>query len=86
MQANIEENMMQLRAFMFENVYYKTDKMFDRRRANEAVYTLYEHLTAHPENIPPEYTQISNGDIPLAACDYIATMDDNFALSLASSL
>ncbi len=68
--------MLNLRTFMFENVYLGPAAQEQRQTAVETVRRIFEHLLEHPEELPPDL----RGDLPARVTDYIAGMTDRFAL------
>jgi dGTPase len=73
--------MLALRSFMFERVYLAAPAAHEHRRAEHVVRVIFDHLCAHPEQLPP-------ADEPLAdrVTDYVAGMTDRFALAFATRL
>ena len=77
MNPDVAEAMAELRAFMFERVYLRTEGAPYRRWAIKVVQDLVRHYQAHPSEIPP-----GNIDYPSPleqAVDYVAGMTDRFA-------
>jgi dGTPase len=65
--------MLELRAFMFEQVYLGSDARLEHGRARATIRHIFEHLVEH-------------GSTPEDATDYLAGMTDRFALSYEGSL
>ncbi len=74
------EIMLELRAFMFENVYLRAEIEPQRRRAREIVRGLVEYYLAHPGEIPDTYRQ-DDADTLTQVIDFVAGMTDRYAIS-----
>ncbi len=77
----IGEAMLSLRRFMFERVYLGSEAQAQHRRAREIVLAIFEHLAAHPEQLPER-----DGDLADRITDHVAGMTDRFALAYAERL
>ena len=77
----IGEAMLSLRRFMFERVYLGSEAQAQHRRACEIVLAIFDHLAAHPEQLPER-----PGDLADRITDHVAGMTDRFALAYAKSL
>ncbi len=71
--------MMELREFLFRNVYTSEAVKSEVNKATHLLSELFEHFVAHPEEVPAENLAIAEGDHLLAVTDYIAGMTDRFA-------
>jgi dGTPase len=69
----------ELREFLFDRVYLRSEAHEEQRKAVELVRTLFSYYLEHPEAVPAEY-QRAPGDLPTRIADYIAGMTDRFAL------
>lgn len=69
--------MLGLRAFMFERVYLGPVAARERERATAVVEQIFDHLLAHPEELPDGRP----GDLVQRVTDYVAGMTDRFALA-----
>jgi dGTPase len=69
--------MLDLRAFMFEQVYLGPAGLEQRAQAVDTVRRIFDVLVAHPEELPPDRP----GDLPERVTDYVAGMTDRFALA-----
>lgn len=78
-----EEYMQELREFMFGQFYYHPDRLKEEQWLNKLVRGLHRYFLDHIEELPDEYRR---EPYPVAVCDYIAGMTDNFALSLHQRL
>lgn len=77
------EAMMELRAFMFDNVYLSFDAKGEEGRAQSMIGSLYDYFIKHPDELPEDYRRLRDeGDEPeRVACDYIACMTDRYSIS-----
>ncbi len=78
--------MMELRAFLFDNVYTSEVVMEEVAKAMRLIDVLFMYYIDHPCDIPAEYRAISEGDDVRAATDYIAGMTDRYAKSRFQNL
>jgi dGTPase len=69
--------MLDLRAFMFERVYFGPAAEEQRTVAVAAVRRIFDRLVEHPDELPPDRP----GDLPERVTDYVAGMTDRFALA-----
>ncbi len=83
MSPSVFTAMMRLRAFMFEAVYKNPVAKSEESKAKELILSLFGLFSRHPERLPPDFRRIADEEGPeRAACDYIAGMTDNFAVSV----
>jgi dGTPase len=72
---------MELKRFLFENLYrhYRVDKM--RVKSETFITRLFETYIKYPNLLPPKYqARFEKSGIQRVVCDYIAGMTDRFAL------
>lgn len=85
MSTSVENAMMELREFMFENVYYKLSEHDDQ--AYLVIEKLYKYFVNHPHAMPDEYKNLlKSWDANVVVCDYIAGMTDNYSVALFNDL
>lgn len=82
MSPEIEGTMMELRKFMFANVYQNPKAKGEEMKAIHMIENLYFYYEDHLELLPEQFTKrLEQGDTPeQAVCDYIAGMTDNYAV------
>ena len=82
MSKEIEEAMMDLRKFMFENVYQNPVAKAEEIKAVHLVENLYYYYEDHVDELPEQYLRLrEKGDsVEQVVCDYIAGMTDNYAV------
>lgn len=81
MSKEIYEATMQLRDFMFQDVYPKTIDEKEEGRAEHLVEHLYHHFLSAPKEMPLEYSElIGTYGLEQGVCDYIAGMTDIYAI------
>ena len=85
MSKQTENDMMELRDFMFENVY---NTMRDRDEHSLIIIEkIYKYLLSHTEILPDEYKLLlKDWDVHTVICDYIAGMTDNYCINVYSDL
>ena len=80
MSPPIEEIVLEMREFLFQKVYIPNGRGTPiGEEAWQAVTTLYDHYTKHPEMIPSEYGTTVE-DVSQRTVDYISGMTDTYAL------
>ena len=72
--------MLELRGFMFEQVYLRADVEPQRIRAREIVRNLVEYYDSHPSEIPDTYRH-DDADTLTQVIDFVAGMTDRYAIS-----
>jgi dGTPase len=77
--------LLELREFMFENVYLRSDAEAQRRRARETTRALVEYYLEHPQEIPDSYRH-SDADTLIQVLDYVSGMTDRYALRVHDEL
>lgn len=87
MTKHINNAMMSLREFMFENVYVGSNAKAEEKKVKEMIEYLYNYFLNHPEKLPDIMKQqIKQFDIHRAVCDYIAGMTDRYAIYIFSNI
>ncbi len=87
MEPEINEHMLKLRKFMFENVYKNPYAKSEEGKFYAVVEALFERLMKNPEIIPENVRRASGTDDTLLIVrDYIAGMTDRYAVSLFEEL
>lgn len=82
MSEGIGQAMIDLRAFMFENVYQNPKAKGEEGKAERLVENLYQYYLDHFDELPSLYHRIyeERGESrERVVCDYISTMSDKFA-------
>lgn len=79
MRPDVLETMHELRSFMFERVYLRSDTHGQRERAIRVISELVEWYIRHPDEIPESY-QVDEASSLTKAIDYVSGMTDRFAL------
>lgn len=86
MHPEIQNAMMELRAFLFENVYKNPAAKGEEVRAQDMLRTLYEYFVKHPDGMPDELSRDESEPVERRVCDYIAGMTDRFAINVFENL
>ena len=85
MSPRVQQAMVQLREYMFEQLYLPLGRSEESEAARDIVRLLYRHFVQNPEEVPPPY--FGQGATPQqAATDYLAGMTDHYAIRLAERL
>lgn len=83
MSEEVEKAMLDLREFMFENVYRNPKAKGQEKKAKAMLKALYGHYMEHLEDMPIEYIDMienRNEKPERVVCDYIAGMTDQYAI------
>jgi dGTPase len=73
--------MLDLRTFLFDNVYLNDDNNDDKRRVSELLPRLVDWYLEHPDEVPTLPGAIERGDdLPRRITDWIAGMTDRYCL------
>ncbi len=82
MSGDVNQAMLGLRKYMFDNVYFDSEAKVEEGKAKHMIQQLFVHYVKHVDEIPKEYRErIDVGeDIETIVCDYIAGMTDNYAV------
>lgn len=87
MEKHVNDATMELRTFMFKNVY--NDKAFreEETRADRMITALFDYYKKAPEKLPTFYVnRLDTDGIDTVLCDYISGMSDVFAVKTFTEL
>lgn len=79
MSDTVWDAMMELRGFLFENVYLSPQAKVEEPKAFGVVRSLFLHYLAHADELPEEYRPAVPAELPQRVTDYIAGMTDRYA-------
>ena len=71
---------MELRDWLFDNVYLSGEAKAEEPKAYRVVQMLFRYYYEHPAELPEEYRESAEEDLPQTVTDYIAGMTDRFAI------
>ncbi len=89
MSDEIQEAMLELRKFMFENVYLNSVVKREESKAEKLVESLYEYYLREHESLPEEYKRLMEEkgvSRDRAVCDFVSSMSDRYAIYIFESL
>ncbi len=87
MSEEIGGAMMELREFLFENVYFNSAAKSEDAKAMELLARLFEYFVRHPEEMSGIYLKnTATEPVERCVCDYISGMTDRYAIDLYRSL
>lgn len=87
MEKDIEDAMMELRSFLFANVYTNKLAKSEEDKAIEMLRILFDYFVKHPEEMPDIYRRnIEKEPVQRCVCDYISGMTDRYATNLFRDL
>ena len=83
----VAEAMAELKAFMFQSVYFNPLAKGEEGKAEDMICLLFEYYCKHTDKLPPEYQDILLREgVQRAVLDYIAGMTDTYAVEQFTSL
>ena len=78
--------MAELKAFMFEAVYYNPVAKGEEGKAQDMIHALFDYYRKDTDRLPAEYQDIlAREGADRAVCDYIAGMTDKYAVECYSA-
>lgn len=87
MEQHFQADFDNLRDFLFSDVYSVNSDSEQHRKAEKLLTYLYEYYMANPLKMPQQFIDLLNRfELYIVVCDYIASMTDNYAINLFSSL
>ena len=87
MTDEVLEAMMELRSFMFENVYIGSTAKAEEAKVLGIMEILYDYYLKNPSKMPAQMLDIAESEgTPRAVCDYIAGMSDRFAIYIFNEI
>ena len=86
MSEPVWDAMMELRAFLFANVYQASVVACEVNKAKHLISDLFDYYVGHIAEVPAEYLAISDGDDLRAVTDFIAGMTDRYAKGVYEAL
>ena len=88
MAPEVEKAMIDMRAFMFENVYQNPVVKGEESKAESLVKTLFEYYTHNIDALPEELKKLlERGEAKeRVVCDHIASMTDHHAITVYEDL
>ena len=87
MTDEIGQATMELRSFLFKNVYHNKTAKGEEDKAIEMLRILYEHFVKHPQEMPEIYRKnLENEGVERCVCDFVSGMSDRYAIDLFREL
>lgn len=80
MSESVWSAMMELREYLFANVYFSERAKAEEPKANRVVRMLFLHYLRHMEDLPEEFRPHEDEEPVQRVVDYIAGMTDRFAI------
>lgn len=85
MSDTIWDAMMELRRFLFENLYSRGDAKWEEPKAYDMLVELFDYYVAHPDEVPSEY-RVHDDEPYVQVADFVAGMTDRYAVSVYEKL
>ena len=88
MEPEVQEATVQLREFLFEQVYLNPRAKGQESKAQELVKTLFGYYATHPDRMPELYRRLAAEGEPVerCVCDFISGMTDRYAIETYEEL
>lgn len=86
MSDDVWQAMMELRAWLFENVYLSDRAKAEEPKAFGVISQLFEHYLEHPDELPVDLRPTDDTELVQSVVDYVAGMTDRFALRQFESI
>ncbi|MFT8350642.1 deoxyguanosinetriphosphate triphosphohydrolase [Clostridium saccharoperbutylacetonicum] len=87
MSKEINEAMVELRKFMFKNIYLGDTLKVERNKAKFILDEIIKYFEKNPEKMPDMYLKISKEEsLKRGVADYVAGMSDDYCLALFNDL
>lgn len=80
MSDRVWKAMMDLRSFLFDNVYFSPTAKAEEPKAYRIVQTLFKHYLDNPDVLPPDERPSDDDRLAQAVTDYVSGMTDRFAI------
>jgi len=80
MSPPVWDAMMELRAFLFQNVYFSERAKSEEPKAHQVVQALFLHYLSEPDDLPAGERPDDPALLVQAVVDYVAGMTDRFAI------
>ena len=80
MSDRVWDAMMELRAYLFQNVYFSERAKSEEPKAHAVVQALFRHYLADTDDLPAEERPADPAQQVQAVVDYVAGMTDRFAI------
>lgn len=87
MSDEVSSAMLELRSFLFQNVYTNKIVKAEEEKAIEMLGTLFEYFVKNPKEMPGIYIKNLNTEsVERCVCDFISGMTDRYAVDLFREL
>ena len=77
--------MMQMRSFLFDNLYSHGDAKWEEPKAYEMLEELFDHFITHLDEVPSEY-RVHNDEPCVQVADFVSGMTDRYAVGIYENL
>ena len=87
MSKEMAEATLELRTFLFENVYHNKIAKSEEDKAIEMIRILFEYFVKHPNEMPAIYKKnLETESVERCVCDFVSGMTDRYAIDLFREL
>ena len=77
--------MMEMRSFLFKNLYSHGDAKWEEPKAYAMLEELFDYFTSHLDEVPEEY-RVHDDDPDVQVADFVSGMTDRYAIRLYEDL
>ena len=85
MSRPVRDAMMEMRAFLFANLYSHGDAKWEEPKAYAMLEELFDHFMAHPDEVPGEY-RVHDDPLDVQVADFVSGMTDRYAVRVYEDL
>ncbi len=87
MESKVFEATKELRAFMFEKVYFNETALREEEKADRMITNMFEYFCKNKDKLPPFYIKmLETYKLEQVVCDYISCMSDKYAVYVYENL
>lgn len=77
--------LMELRAYLYANLYRQGDARYEEPKAEGLVQSLFAYYVCHPDEVPAEY-RLHDDPLDVQVADFVASMTDRYAIKIYEEL
>jgi len=88
LEPEVEKAMLDMRSFMFREVYQNPIVKGEEYKAEALIRTLYAYFVEHRDELPEEYRRLmERGEsAERVSCDFVASMTDHYAITVYNEI
>lgn len=86
MSDSVWDAMMEMRSYLFDNLYSRGDAKWEEPKAYGMLGELFDHFVGHLDEVPREYLAHDEGSPEVQVADFISGMTDRYAIDVYETL